>query len=446
MNAPGGRSLLLAIVAAFALGGCARFTAPVRRTLGLSRGTASRISKDELAREVSALATRFILGVVGTADHIAEVAPADAQRRNTLLWKLRIVPLAQAAADNTHIRGTYVALLTLASSQRQYLETGAGRTLFGEQQPLAVATAKRLEQDVVAVGASFLDAEALARVRAQVQEVIDQHPIRGVFDVQAAVAGLSEAREGNTFGWIFAIPMAPFRALEGVDTGAQAIQEFNRTARNFSDVVARLPEMVRWETELFLMNSEATGTVSRFLGAFELLSQSANQLSAAAEHLPTNLGLQASALVRQIDASQSELQTTLGQTQKSLSQLDAVLVRATSLSDSLLDLSRQTERTGKTWRSLVTELRTPTATGKSPAAENGSSFDVTEYTRAARQIQDAATELRSLVSELKGTHAAMVSLLDAAFWRVLALLAAFFALRLVFQWLGPRRERSKGGP
>ena len=46
---------------------------------------------------------------------------------------------------------------------------------------------------------------------------------------------------------VLTLPLAPFTALDGVDSGAEAIRDFNATARPFSRIMAQMPAQIRAE-------------------------------------------------------------------------------------------------------------------------------------------------------------------------------------------------------
>jgi hypothetical protein len=106
--------------------------------------------------------------------------------------------------------------------------------------------------------------------------------------VEDALTGFVNAQQAGSFDWFLSAPMAPFRALQGVESGAAAIHEFNTTARQLGDIAAALPEETRWQLELFLYDVEERETVIAGLAAFQKLADSSAQLSATAADLPAD--------------------------------------------------------------------------------------------------------------------------------------------------------------
>ena len=107
---------------------------------------------DELRAGLLDFSSSFTVLVTEAADRISVETREPKKRRLTLLWKIRMPPLAQEAASDQNPRTGYVEALTIAVAQRQYFQDGAGASLFGAQQPIALDAAKEIEQSALALG------------------------------------------------------------------------------------------------------------------------------------------------------------------------------------------------------------------------------------------------------------------------------------------------------
>jgi hypothetical protein len=440
---PHPRSLALGLTLLLIGSGCASTT---RRALGLfGMGTryGTGITEEELHDELGSFAQRFSVGVAATGERIQESSPDREVRRRALLWMLRMIPLSQQVAGIADPQQSYVGLLTLSVAQRKYLTVGEGTKLFGELQSLAVEEAQLLEERALALGATFLSPKHLDGIRWQVEDVTWAYPIRGVFQSESVVQGFSRADSWGAFDWMIGIPMAPFRALEGVDTGAQSIREFNGTAQEFSALVASLPELLRWQAELLAYDLEGRDTVREGSAAFETLAASSARMAETAERLPAELRAQVADLLQQIEAGQSGLRGTLADLRGGLGDLDAAMARGSELTQSLQRLAEQVNGAGATWQALVSDLRGPPE--QAGAQPEGQGFDILEYDRTAARIESAAAELRGLLSEIREARTGIGGILDAALWRLVLLVAACFALRLAFRGLESRLAKRRSG-
>jgi len=357
-------------------------------------------------------------------------------RRSALLWKIRLVPLVQEAALGDDPRAAYVDVFTLVVMMRLYLTEGDGRAIFGDQQPIAAEAATRLGEEIQDLGRRFIPAGRLEEIHEKVAELGRRRVIAGSdFAVAGFQRAAREIRATGALDWVVDIPMSPFRALEGVGSGAAAIHDFNDTALRFSRVVEHIPVQLRWQAELLAYDLETRDSVQATRDALGSFAGSAERLAATAEHLPQDVA------------------AVLAESEGALAQANAALETARALAGPLREIAAQTNQAGRSWGELF---------ARDPDAPPGRPFDVREYEAAAGGIANAAAELRALAGELDAllaspeltaffasadTGVAHVeergrALVDHAAWRGLQLLAVLFvglaALRLL-----PARGRTR---
>ena len=163
------------------------------------------------------------------------------------------------------------------------------------------------------------------------------------------------------------IPMSPFRAMGGVDRGAQAIERFRGTAEQFSDVVEELPESARLQLLLLLYDMEETEMAQSILDSTSKFAESSSRMAGSVEKLPEEFREQASLLIDQIDAKQSNIQETLGKTEKTIVALEQT-------ADSISEAARAFESTVNTTGQLIQDLKS-----KSPKKDPSSTNKVSDY-------------------------------------------------------------------
>lgn len=419
----------LSLVAALSLSGCATVT-----RLGSLALQGDGVTQDELGEAVLGFSSTFSVLVVEAADQISQGTADARQRRLTLLWKIRIPPLAQEAASDPNPRTGYVEALTIAVAQRQYFEDGAGRSLFGEQQPIALSTARDIEQDALRVGESFLPAEKLAELHAEVEELAKKHPLRGEFLRESIQIGLAKAETGGAFDDIVSIPMAPFRAVAGVESGAQAIHEFNATAAQFTEVVDQLPQRVRWQMELLSYDlQEQGGVLAQSLDSFHSVAESANRLSLAAERLPDDTREAILNTSNELEKRSATLKALLAEYRGAIGDTGATAESVSKLVDALARTSEQLNQAGVAWSGLIRDLRAPSPPppAGAPAAKP---FDIQDYERTAVQIRETADSLRALLGDLAQTRVAIATeFADRLLRDGVILIAVFFAALLAYR-------------
>jgi hypothetical protein len=451
MRVRAGSRAFLVLPLALLLAGCQVLQAPwtiVRRIA--APAFPMDTTQQDLRGWVAEYAVRFVAVVTSAADEIAARTDERTLRRNTLLWKLRMTHAVERAAFAEDPQAAYVSVLAISFAMHHYLREGEGRDVFGEHQHIAREASERLVEDARAIGARYLTDRQLARLVREVEELAEARPIRGVFVPETIPYTLGiPVDDPDAFGWLMRIPMAPVRALEGIDTTAQAVLEFNQTAAHFVAILELLPQQIRWQSELLLYDVEDRDMVERTLASLERVSESALAFAETAQTLPERLREESVQLLEQIEASQGELRATLEATR-------ATFADAEPLSAALGSTAGHLERAGLAWRGLVEEVRRERE--RDPDAPAPRPFDIVDYERAVQQVTSAAVELRQLVSELRGLSEAELavaleqastlsgSLVDRAAWRGLQLLLGFFALLFLYRrleaWLARRPGRA----
>jgi hypothetical protein len=384
-------------------------------------GMRGSMTLEGLGQELAYQATSFAAWVATAADEIQDATQNRRIRRNALLWRLRIIPIAQRAAYADDPRVGYIRSLQIAVLQRRYFESGDGRDLFGPQQSIAVEVAKRLEQQAIEIGERFLKKGELQRVVAEVNSNAEKFPIQGrEFSFQRAISGTLQLQESDLITSVLSIPLAPFRALEGVDSGAQAIREFNVTARRFTDVAGNLPEQIRGELELFMYDFEDRETVEKGLAAFQTLSASADRASHTVAELPEDL--------------RETLRVSMEDSKSAVAQLSDAIAKLHELMGPLDDTAKNLREGSVAWREVIGswEQRNSDPTPGRP-------FDIREWGDTANSIGNAALELRGLASDANGIKpsdaltAALDRSIDRIFWRAALLIALFFGGLILYR-------------
>jgi len=400
----------------------------------LNRG---RPSKEELREGLVRYASRFEATVVAAANTIADGTRDTTIQRRALRWKLGMTPAVNEAAFQSDPLSGYVVMLTLATSMREYLTTGAGREVFAEQQPLAVDASDDLVAAARALGEQFLAPKELDRVTREVESLVRDQPIRGEFVAETLQTLVSSSASNPTFDWLTSIPMSPFRALQGVDEGAQAIREFNATAMEMARTVETMPRMIRWNLQLLALDVTGQGNVAEAIASFESLARSAESLSRTADALPASL--------RSLLDEAERTSRSLGPLSQSLERSAVAVAEA-----------------GQAWGGLVAELSKPPADPSKPSRP----FDIREWEAAAAQVSTAAAELKSLLESagaiaesdaLAGPLAQLTNrverleagsreLVDRVAWRGVQLILLFFGLLLAYRFVSHALARRAPHP
>ena len=390
---------------------------------------AYRYSEEELVEDLAQYAARFASVVSAAANEIADLTDSRSVRRLTLVWKVRMVPVAQEVAFLDDPRKAYVGTLGLAKAMHDYLDAGDGKTNFGEHQPIAVEAARELESEALSIGTKFLDAQQMQRLEGQLHELAQKFPIRGqYFSVEQAQPALRAMESGSAgLGWVTGIPLSPFRALEGVSATGVALLHLNRTALEIAEILDELPRQNRWQIELLLYDLEERDTVTAGLSAFEQLATSAERVTLAIDRLP------------------DDLRIALSDTEGALVEANQVLQSARQL---MVPISETVAEVGQ-----ITQLVA------GPSQEPRRPFDILEVEATLREASSAAGELRGLVADLDtllesgrlegsvlqtvaGAEDELSEVIQSGKMAAIQVLVVFFALLLTYRFLACRIGRS----
>ncbi len=405
--------ILLALTTTLA---CGTFRLPF---MGQSDMSGSSMTEDDLRNELSGYAARFGATVSDAAEDISAATDQRNIRRRSLIWRMRMIPPVQEAAFSDSAKEGYLRLLGISIAQTLYLRDGDGRDLFGAEQSIAIDAALLLQNDALEIGARLLTPERLTKVVADVEALVAKNPIVGRdFSLQRLQNAGARIRSSDSLLSVLTLPLAPFRALEGVDSGAESIRDFNVTARQFSLIVAQLPEQLRTQMELLFYDLEDRDTVMQSVAAIEAMAASAERASLAIEQLP------------------ADLQKSLGDSQGALQEANKALNTARDIIVPLGQVTDNLKLAGDSWSTLF---------ARNPDAPPSRPFDVREWQNTATQIGTSAGELRALATEINtltgGTQ--LDAAVDHATWRVAQIVALFFALLIVYRLFAWRLARTQ---
>ncbi len=496
-------SLLLAAATLFPSGCVAPRTSGPR---GVAAPASEQISKEDLRSALEEYDDFFESTIKQATTEIDARMPGPATRRITLTWKVRMIAANNAALKNADPLKAFVECWTLAVRMTQFLETGDGRNFFAENQTIAVEAARRIESDIERVGRSFLPADVFAKANEQVDTFAREHPMHDMFS--DAVVRSPATREGiaGPLTSILNIPLAPFRVAEGIDQGASAIRSLGDVGDRFTDVVEDLPESVRWQLQLLLLDLEQNDLLLSFLASFAQFSGSAAQLAETAQKLPGELRGQASALLTEIDTRQAGIQATLERAEKTATAVERTLQQVNAASASVERTGQSVAQAGRAWEGTARQIEqtiqnirhdkypldgqppaTATSTASplpppapvlsaSPSASAAAAtttapadrpFEILDYRDTADALTAAARELRALTAEVRATvesqgltdrlqdvngrvlgvvdHTSLHarSLTDHIAWRAAQLILLVFVLAIGYR-IASRRRPPKG--
>ena len=436
------------------------------RTFPGSNGTSQmgRVSKEELAVALNAFDESASQVMRETAQTLYELAPDQQRKRTDVIKSIRLTQAFQSMLAHEDPVVAFVETWGLAVRLVDYFQTGHGQALYSEHHDVVVRAAKGLEMEIEEIGRKFLSEEEFEDARTQVTQFARQQPMNESFSNLIVYATAVRPGEPSPFAGIVSIPMAPFTAMKGVDRTASAIYGVRGSMERMSDIVDDLPESVRWQLLLLLMDLEEVEAVKSLLNSASTFSESSVRLAAMTEALPEELRRQASALVEEIDGSQKNTQVTLDKAEATATAFDKSLVTAQGTLEKAGQTAEGISQMAQEWESAIEATDDLIKSVKQwsdskPKKAAGQAPTVQDYQETIRDVAHATNELRALVvdardltesealtariGELNGCAVAVVDrsavqargLADHIAWRLIQLAGVIALLALAYRFV-----------
>ena len=240
-------------------------------------------------------AARFIFAVEQTADEIAAGTDDTHTQLNTLRWKIAVASASDRAASQMAPMLGLLDTWALAVQMRDFLDGGAGGTLFGSQQPAAVKVATDLAHE----------AEDMARGLGSSQEF--QHELRFVHDYAVAhpLETLDFARASVVELWAKESGTGT-RLIDTLGTVPEAMAQTSDMMRMYGNT---MPSQMLWRAQLAAGNS---GISSKDVQtALKQLDERLARLSAMADATPDLVNGVVRDVRKQVDTSWVEMLETV---------------------------------------------------------------------------------------------------------------------------------------
>ncbi len=193
----------------------------------------------------------FVTLVSASTDR-EQVATANlTQLRRLTLAKLSAMRACRTTLFQDNPRDALIDTWGLCISFRLLLESPAGQDRFGPEAPTMLAGLKLLLAEIETIAAEFLTPAQIAETAQAMETYFSRHEAVTAMSLDPPAAG--ELASGAGLGWLFRLPLAPFRAMEGVDSTAEALGSLSATADNFMQMAASMPLEISWQSELLML-------------------------------------------------------------------------------------------------------------------------------------------------------------------------------------------------
>ncbi len=396
-----------------------------------------RVSSSELDELTRALADRYVGLLYSVCDAIKKDNPDPAQRREAQGLLLDCSTNVYDIASNADAFTRVLDLVVVTSLLRRvWVDDGRATAVFGERgEPLALGMV-RAQEDTRALANRVLTDAQLGVVDSLIDDWRAEHPDMTAvsfvrFSDFAVGRGLTAASEVLSARGLFA----------QIGEAGQAMDEARLLGERVFYRIKREPTLLRWQSEAVKDDLVSTPEVAAAL-------DNLNRLAEQFEQLPATIAAERQAILAGIDESLKRAETTTASVSEALDKGRELVAALEPASQSL----GQTLETGQALFARFDEWdRWTYGVRERP-------FDIREYTETLRELATAAEQLDQLLtasSTLLGSSewevrieeagaladdritwlaAQSRDMLNAIFWRAIALLLVLFALLMLYRF------------
>ncbi len=346
------------------------------------------------------LADQTSAQIAGTTTQIARNTNDPRIQEQTILFKLRAIPVMYNLVNHPDARAAFLYSWMFSVRLLDYLTEGEGRALFGDGQPLIVKTAQNLMRDIVALGYKYFPKAVMDEVRNEIDELSAANPMGAAMGTQTVALPANTTAQQR--GAIDAILGAPVRGLEGVGSTPEAIQAVALTIESLMNLIQQMPQFVRWQTELLLLQTESQPAVLELREDVTRISKSIESVAQTVATLPADL--------------RQELDAALAEARETIAAVDLALEKAQAITADVNEATANIKATTDTVKAIVAAVVPPASERTAPAeTEPGEPFDMKDVVKTTEQLHATAVELRAIVEDLEsGAAQDLLAYVDTA--------------------------------
>lgn len=384
--------LIHRILAAFcgavlAVSGCT--TAPNGRELPRSIRSTRVASREDLRAELNAFEDSLIAVMRDTADRV-EHGQADVRYKQlNVHLKTRLIQAVRTLMDNPDPLVCLIESWELCVRLSYYFEQGDGAALYGAAAGQMLAAAKRNEAEAERIAANYLPAKTFEEAHKLVHNFAKANPVQGTFGNLLVYVTESHPGRPNPFEQVLSVPLAPFRAMEGMDNTAYAIHRFTDTANRFNELLAATPESMRWQMLLFLYDLENSGMTKSALKSMDEFAEQSRRFVEQVETLPAEVRKELTALLEEMDEKHEAAIETLKALEAASEALTETGAALSSTAQSWQSAAGATTETIEAWRGYADSR-----------PEDSVPIRPQEVEAAAIEVRNAAQEIRLAMADM----------------------------------------------
>lgn len=414
---------------------------------------APSLDQEALKNELDRFEDMFIQIIKQTTAQIEQEYPDLDTKRTNLLVNTRLSSAIRTFADTASPLVGLVENWELCVRLCSYFDDGQGQSLYRQTQPAMRRAMQQARDEIERLAGTYLPPDLFEETRRHVYQFAKDNPIEGTMGNLVVYATGTQTETFNPFKKVLSIPMAPIRAMEGVDKTAVAIDRFTDSTNRFNDILKAMPESVRWEMLLFLYDLQSSEMTRSLLQNMEAFNTNSRQMVELAEKMPQDIRRELSVLIDQVEQKQKSIQETLSLVEAASNSLNTTATSLQQTASSWQLAADSTTQTLRTWQAISEQ------SSSSPAPSEP--IRPQDIQKAAIEIQNAAQQLRLLIADLQALtqsegitqiqdavhrnilvgQASAQAVVDHLAWRQIQILCGVFVVWLAVRLIGRRRKK-----
>lgn len=355
----------------------------------------------------------FAASVERTADEIAAQTEDPRVRRAALLWKTNAIAASQSALPKDDPVVVVIDMWALTEQMARFLESDAGRELFGDWQPMASEAARNLERKITELAGSLSAQQGAPRMRETVEAWVAEHPIDLNFTRQHPRSVIESLPGGSRLG-----------ALAAVESLEETVAIHTQLLPVFLEI---LPKQASWRAELVIDDYFSRQEIEKAAEDLDGISTSLRSIHEEIDELPALLDDQREALF--VEVRKEALELTAFIDQHRIATLEGIDSQRLKTLDALAEERQIVLVALAAERQIVLDA---------VAEERQIVLDAVDRQRLA-----TLAELPALVGDsMQRAEPDLRSLVDYIFWRAALLGGSMGALGLLLATLLSRQFRA----
>jgi hypothetical protein len=455
-------SLIAAASCLITLTGCAFFDnmqrgltrdiqASAAKSGALSSDT-SRVTVNELNALTNGFADRYLTYLSDAAEAISKDNPDAKQRK--IANDVRLVQVS-AIYDIVTNADPYTQLLDLTLvvtlQSRQWIDEDQAESQFGSRGHFLIDASRKAREDVWKIAARVMKPEQLETLDAMIldwrRRNRDVQMISFVrFDDFAASRDKSMIADVKSGGGL----LAP------VDEAKKAVDEVRLLAERAFFLGKRMPFLMQWQVRSTIDDTLTSSSMTQVTDAVPMIAR-------AVDRLPQDIARERQAMFADLRNTEPMVSGLFAKYRVAMADTNALTGNVRGVTGDVNGLLKEISTASAALnQTMMTADKIFMAPGRNaPRDPNAKAFDINDYTQSAIQFTAALREANQVLMQtgslmqspalMKPMDAAATTaadtgtkVLDAAFWRGLALIVVFFTMLTLYRWVTARMHvRSK---